>query len=414
MYDLHTHSNFSDGTLPPEKIIEEAGKRGLTLVSLTDHDTAEGVMRAALFADRLRVPFISGIEIEAEFPCELHILGLGINPTAPALRGFMSSQRAHRAERNERLAKLINENVMDISELVKDVPGASKSDFADALVKAGRFRDRREVFDKLLLRGRPLYVPMEHPTMPEVMDIITAAGGVSVLAHPMKMDCDHRALIKEMKDRGLWGIEAYYSAATPEQTDFFRSLAKEFVLRPTCGSDFHGCGVGHGGEMGSAWRYSEELELTEQMLKDLAGISPAFPAGRLVRRAARRTRGVSEGRFQLLAEEITAELPEEFFKGLNGGVVIAEREKLHKKSLPERPLYVLGEYNYGGHEGRYITLYYGSFMRVHGAKSDAELKEELRKVILHEFRHHLETRAGEHTLEYEDAAYIADYMDGEE
>ena len=249
--------------------------------------------------------------------------------------------------------------------------------------------------------------------MPEALDIITASGGVSVLAHPMKMDCDHRALIKQMKAHGLWGVEAYYSAASEEQTDYFRSLAKEFVLRPTCGSDFHGPGVGHGGAMGSAWRYSEELELTEQMLKDMSGVSPANPAGRLVRKARGFSRGVTEGRFQLMAEEIAAELPEEFFKGLNGGIVIAEREKLHKKSMPEKPLYVLGEYNYGGHEGRYITLYYGSFMRVHGSKSGEAFKEELRKVMLHEFRHHLETRAGEHGLEYEDAAYIASYT-GEE
>lgn len=414
MYDLHTHSNFSDGVFPPEKIIEEAGNRGLTLIALADHDTAEGVMRAALFADRLRVPFISGIEIEAEYPCELHILGLGIDPRAKAVRELEKRQIGRRAERNVRLLERLRSRGMDIYGLVSNVAELSKGAIAAALVKAGFCESRGEAFDKLLLRGRPFYEPMAHPTMPEVMDVIASAGGVSVLAHPMKMDCDHRALIKELKDNGLWGIEAYYSAATPEQTDYFRSLAREFVLRPTCGSDFHGPDLKHGGEIGSAWRYSEELELTERMLKDLAGISPASPAGRLIKRAPRFGRRLSEGRFQLLAEEITAELPEEFFKGLNGGVVIAEREKLHKKSLPERPLYVLGEYNYGGHEGRYITLYYGSFMRVHGEKSDAEIKEELRKVILHEFRHHLETRAGEHALEYEDAAYIADYMDGEE
>jgi predicted Zn-dependent protease with MMP-like domain len=161
--------------------------------------------------------------------------------------------------------------------------------------------------------------------------------------------------------------------------------------------------------LGCAWRNVSELAITEGLLKNMYGISRSHPAGSRrggIRRAARR---VTELEFQLLAERITAELPEDFFKGLNGGVVISDRAKLHKRSRPERPLYILGEYHYGGNEGRYITLYYGSFMRAHGDLKGAEFADELRRVILHEFRHHLETRAGQHDLEYEDEDSLDEY-----
>lgn len=395
--------------MPPEKIIEEANKRGLSLIGISDHDTAGGVMRAAYCANRIGQPFISSIEFEAEFSEELHILGLGINPLSAAIKRFDILQTNRRRERNELVIKKLSDDGMDITPYMPDKFGVPvKSDIAAALVKAGFCETTGEAFSKLLVRGRSYYVPMEHSTMPEIMDIIIEAGGAAVLAHPVKMHCDHARLIEDMTDRGLWGIEAYYGNSSSEQAEYFASLGKRYGLRLTCGSDFHGFGNSHGSMMGSGWCDCEELEVTEWLLKERFGINEAHPAGRLVKDAFRRG-PFTEDEFQLIAERITAELPDDFYKGLNGGVVISDRVKLHKRSRPERPLYILGEYHHGGNEGHYITLYYGSFVKAHGQKRGSELENEIRKVILHEFRHHLETRGGEHDLEYEDEAAIAEY-----
>ncbi|MCR5808934.1 MAG: PHP domain-containing protein [Clostridiales bacterium] len=413
MFDLHTHSIFSDGNLPPEKLIEEAKEKGLTLLALTDHDTADGVSEAAEAAERFGVPFLAGIEIEAQYSDELHILGLGIDPDSPAMRELAAKQGARRADRNERVLKRLAADGMDVRRHLYSSPGSvTKVDIADALTKEGYASSIGDAFSRLLSRGGLYYEPMDHPTYAEAISAIRASGGVAVLAHPMKMRCDHRELIEKLKACGLWGIEAYYSSATDEQTEYFLSLAKEFRLHPTCGSDYHGPGRHGGVTMGCAYRPEYDLRMTELLLKSMFRISSGSPCGkpRAARAAKVKRGGVSESEFTLIADRLASELPEDFFKGLNGGVVIADRAKLHKASRPEQPLYVLGEYHYGGPEGRYITLYYGSFMKVHGFLRGEAFKEKVKKVLLHEFRHHLETMGGEHDLEYEDDVTLEGYL----
>lgn len=407
MYDLHTHSNFSDGSLPPEKLIEESKKKGLTLLALCDHDSVSGLRRAGRAAALLGVPFINGTEIEADFTAQLHILGLGIDPNGKKLSKLFSDHAARRVERNERLLKKLADAGMSVYDFLPPTNGLpNKSNIAQALVLAGHCLTVGEAFDRFLKRGRPFDVKQEYPKMPEVMDAIIDAGGLPVLAHPMKMDCDHRALISDMKDNGLWGVEAYYSSATHEQTEYFLSLAHEYGLTPTCGSDFHGPHRPEA-QLGCAWRDDPELNDTEAFLKARFGIRPKNVSLRGTRR------GYSIDDFGAAADRAALELPEAFYKGLNGGVVISPAAKQHAASIPTRPLYVLGEYHHGGVEGSYITLYYGSFVRVKPGLSDEALYDEVRRVLLHEFRHHLEIRAGEHDLEYEDDMAVAAYLDGE-
>lgn len=403
MYDLHTHSDFSDGTLPPEKLIKAAKFSGLTLVALTDHDTAAGVHRAAAAARAEGVPFLAGVEMEAEYEDQLHILGLGIDPEAPHISALTAVQAKRREVRNARVLELLRRDGMDAEPYLRATQGTvTRANIARALVDGGFVQSINEAFARLLGRGRPYYVPQQHPKMTEVLEAIREAGGVSVLAHPMNMRCDHERLIAQMADCGLWGVEAYYGAASRPAVDFFRGLAKRFGLYTTCGSDFHG-GNRPGISLGCAWRDEQELCLTERLLSERFGTAFAgrAPAGN--------DRPLTIGEYQRMLDRIAESLPEDFFTGLNGGIVIAEREKLHSRSLPGRPLYILGEYHYGGAEGRYITMYYGSFIRAKGSLRGSRAEEELRRVLLHEFRHHLETRAGEHDLEYEDAACIAEY-----
>ncbi len=114
-------------------------------------------------------------------------------------------------------------------------------------------------------------------------------------------------------------------------------------------------------------------------------------------------------RFEALAEEAIADVPEEFFEHLNGGIVIVDRVKNHEDSVPEHPLYVMGEYTYNRMMGRHILLYYGSFMRIYGDLDEKAVVPVIRATILHEFTHHLESLSGEKDLEIKDEIKLADY-----
>ena len=112
---------------------------------------------------------------------------------------------------------------------------------------------------------------------------------------------------------------------------------------------------------------------------------------------------------QILLDEIAKELPRELYKDLNGGILLLNQIKLHEKSIND-DLYVLGEYHYERFMGRYIVIYYGSFKKIYGYLSRDKFKEKLRKVVKHEFLHHLESMAGERDLEIEDYLQLENYL----
>lgn len=114
---------------------------------------------------------------------------------------------------------------------------------------------------------------------------------------------------------------------------------------------------------------------------------------------------------QDVLDELAEELPEAFYKDLNGGIVLLPQAKESEYSR-KNDLYTLGEYHHGGSMGNYIKIYYGSFERLFGNLSDEDMKKELRHTLRHEFRHHIETLAGEDDLEDEDALFIRQYLEG--
>lgn len=117
---------------------------------------------------------------------------------------------------------------------------------------------------------------------------------------------------------------------------------------------------------------------------------------------------ISFDEFETIAYETTDTFPEDFFRELNGGVMVRERSRLHP-AAENHDLFVLGEYHRDRYLGRFVVLYYGSFQRCYGNVSEDELRKQIRKVLLHEFRHHLESLAGERDLEIEDAIALSQY-----
>ena len=119
---------------------------------------------------------------------------------------------------------------------------------------------------------------------------------------------------------------------------------------------------------------------------------------------------VSFERFEELTYELAQQLPEEFFRKLDGGVMAREMVKIHPEAV-NQDLLILGEYHRDPHLSRFVVLYYGSFMRAYGHLDEEGLKKEMWRVLRHEFLHHLESLAGERSLEIEDAIKIAAYRE---
>lgn len=248
MIDLHTHSVYSDGTNLPAELVAMAEKRGLAALALTDHDTVGGIPELLSAANNSPVEAVAGIELSAE--CEsgtMHILGYFIDHASAGLLEKLEMVREGREQRNAGILKKLNKlgYVLLWSDVEKyagkDVVG--RPHFAAALVERGHVKSKKAAFDLLLAKGRKGYVDRYRYTAKECIELIRKAGGIPVLAHPATIylpDDPLFALVREMKDSGLGGIETYYAENHPENMRKFSGWAQELGLIRTGGTDFHG------------------------------------------------------------------------------------------------------------------------------------------------------------------------------
>ncbi len=253
MIDLHTHSTFSDGSLTPEELVREAGVRQITALALTDHDTTAGIDSfmaacAKTGLDGHPILGVPGVEISVEVQKgTMHMLGYFIDPDNAELEGVLSRIRDGRHWRNEQIVEKLNGlgvsiSLGEISEYAGDEV-VGRPHFAQALLARGYVRSKQEAFDRFLAKGKPAYVDRFRLDPPESIDVILAAGGIPVLAHPFTLGLSQTELrdaVGEWADTGLMGIEVYYSEHNAQQVRTYASLCECFDLLPTGGSDFHG------------------------------------------------------------------------------------------------------------------------------------------------------------------------------
>jgi predicted metal-dependent phosphoesterase TrpH len=246
--DLHIHTTFSDGQHTPEEIVKLAADAGITVLSITDHDSVAGLASGRAAADKAGIKFINGIEISCQGNRELHILGYGIDYNEPALLATCLNFARLREERAHRIIDFLRERGISISidEVKKTAFGSAvigRPHFAQVLVNNGYVATIREAFDKHLAATEFDKIERPKPTAEEGIALITKAGGIPVLAHPALLKLDsgtEEELIKQLIGFGLKGIECLYSLHTPEQTEYYCSLAGKYDLLITGGSDFHG------------------------------------------------------------------------------------------------------------------------------------------------------------------------------
>src|SRR5690625_4867688 len=218
--DLHTHSTTSDGALSPTQLVKKAADAGVTVLSLTDHDTMAGVPEAAAAAEKAGIHLIPGVELNTDAPRgELHILGY-LLPLGGTDFEKLLVERQHR--RHDRAHKMVQKLhslgvpiEMEAVERFADGGVIGRPHVAQALVEAGHVATVKEAFDRYIGSDGPGYVKREGFTAAEAVRAILDGGGVPVLAHPGRMADE--AYIPPLIEAGLQGIECYYPEHNEQQ-----------------------------------------------------------------------------------------------------------------------------------------------------------------------------------------------------
>jgi predicted metal-dependent phosphoesterase TrpH len=243
-YELHCHSTASDGTYPPAQVVAMAAARGVRVLSLTDHDTTDGIPAAAAAAVAHGLTLIPGVELTCSVESgEVHLLGYFVRAGDAQFQETLAEFRGGREDRGRRIVTQLQSIGIPIDwERVKEIAGTAgvgRPHVARALVELGTVQDVTEAFDTYLGRGKPGYVERMKLDPGEAVRFVRAAGGVPVLAHPYSVDDLHTTL-DAMVAAGLLGLEAYYQDYSPDEREALAALAARYRLLATVGSDFHG------------------------------------------------------------------------------------------------------------------------------------------------------------------------------
>ena len=251
---MHLHTNASDGLYSPREVVALAKEKGLTAISVTDHDTIKGIKEAASSAAEMGLDFLPGVEISAEADeIEVHILGYCFNAQDGSLEQDLARFREARLGRAQEMLERLRHLGMplDWERVLALAEGGSvgRPHIARALVEEGFVASVPEAFAKYLAQGQPAFVPRIKATPAQVIRLIREAGGVPVLAHPWGL----QGMVASLVEEGLEGLEMYYTGYTAEMMATLRKVADEFGLICTGGSDFHGLEVAPANLLGGVY-----------------------------------------------------------------------------------------------------------------------------------------------------------------
>ena len=257
--DLHIHSTYSDGTMTPVELVKKYHAEEYSVIALTDHDGVGGVKEAQIAGEALGINVMSGIEFGTKLPDgpELHILGYKLDVDDPELNARLADILRARTERNEKLLAVFRNMGYDIDwDDLRQRPGQTyigKPNFALAFQKKGYIQSPSEAFaeGRFLESPEAKAVKKERITPQEAIRLIRGAGGIPVLAHPMKVRgigekgseeyfVNLAVILKELRKAGLGGLECFHPSASHEQALQLVDLAGKYHLHITQGTDYHG------------------------------------------------------------------------------------------------------------------------------------------------------------------------------
>jgi len=261
--DLHMHSSISiDGEFTPALLMEKCHEKGLSYVSLTDHNSTRGIEEAIKASKKLGIALIPGIELDCSYKeVNLHLLGYGIDfhdPRFHAYEKYVIAQEKKSSKeriqlvrnlgivfRDEDIEKLAPDGVVT-GEKIAEAPLMDHQNKTHPLMKTyfpeGERSDNPMVnfYWDFCAKGKPAYVHISYMSLEEAVALIETAGGIPFFAHPGNNISMNEELLKGIIEAGVKGIEVYSSYHTPEQTAFYKNKAKEMNLLFSSGSDFHG------------------------------------------------------------------------------------------------------------------------------------------------------------------------------
>lgn len=245
--DLHLHTLASDGRLTSTELIQMVVKNGLKTISVTDHDSTEGLAEAYEAAKEfpdLRI--IPGIEMSADIPGdEVHVLGYFLDYHDEEFQAQLTEFRMGRVGRAQVMVEKLEALGKPVEwERVMHFAGdgtVGRPHIALAMVEAGYFKEPKEAFEEYLGNDGLAYYDRPKLAPAAGVEMIKKVGGVPVLAHPTFMN-DMEAGIANLKKVGLMGMEVYYAQYDDDTVRHLARLAKEYDLIPCGGSDYHGMG----------------------------------------------------------------------------------------------------------------------------------------------------------------------------
>ncbi len=242
--DLHCHSHFSDGAHPPQFLADLAISNDVTHLAITDHDHI--TIAKELLTKEQPFQLISGVEISCLWhEQEIHIVGLAFNPYDQPLIDALENQKALRRARAFRMAdKLEGEHQSALKDYLESLPAIAytRTHIADYLVTAGLCKNHEQAFKRYLSRRGKIFEPIQWMSLKTALTLLQRAGGVSVIAHPSRYRFTRTKLKKLLEDFSTLegtAIETAYSNIDPATRQQLTTLADDFGLMVSSGSDFH-------------------------------------------------------------------------------------------------------------------------------------------------------------------------------
>ena len=267
--DLHLHTTASDGRLSPTEVVRLAAGQGLKQMSISDHDSTEGLAEA--FEESKNFPdlrIIPAIELSTDVPGdEIHMLGYFIQYDDKEFQDILKQFRTGRLDRaQEMVRKLAALGIVLDWERVKEIAGdgsVGRPHIALAMVEEGYCKEPKDAFPEYLGRNGLAYAERPKMTPTEGGEMLRRVGGVPVLAHPAYMN-ELEPNIVALKEAGLLGMEVYYAKFDADTVRRLKTLAEKYDLIPCGGSDFHGLGNADDAVLGSAGPPADTVDQLEE------------------------------------------------------------------------------------------------------------------------------------------------------
>ena len=249
IYDLHSHTTTSDGSLTPVELITRADVRQVGVLAITDHDTVDGLAEAQkeITDKNLKLQLVNGVEISTKWHgFEIHIVGLCIDPNDEVLQSCLDTRLHHREIRAQAMSdKLAKKGFEDVYKDAREMAigkCVSRTHFAKVLLQRGIVSNFDAAFKKYLGKGKSAYVSPNWMDIETAVKIIHRAGGIAVIAHPIRYDMSNKWLAKlvdEFAEHGGDALEVGLTQISPNQRTHISGLANKYDLYSSQGSDFH-------------------------------------------------------------------------------------------------------------------------------------------------------------------------------